>query len=241
VIRARLAAALAVLLAALPAGERARGREERADAALVLAVDVSGSVDAARYRLQMEGIARTFEDKAVQEAMLNGPHRAVFVTLVEWSNRAAVSVPWTLITDADDAAAFAVRVRGAARVDDQFTCMGAALRLVADKVLPFLPAPSDRVVIDVSGDGRDNCNPAEPVDAVRNELVAGGATINGLPILEGDEALTLEPWYRAHVIGGPGAFLVPASGFADFARAMRSKFLIEISERGRRAHSHSSS
>lgn len=222
-------AALAGLLALLLAGNVAHGRAERVDTALVLAVDVSGSIDAERYRLQMEGIARTFEDEGVQAAMLGGPHHAIFVTLVEWSDRPVVAVPWTLITGADDAAAFAARVRRAPRADDQFTCMAVALRLIADKVLPFLPVPSDRVVIDVSGDGHDNCNPIVPVDAVRNELVAGGATINGLPILEGDEALTLEAWYRAHVIGGPGAFLVPASGFADFARAMRSKFLIEIS------------
>jgi hypothetical protein len=222
-------AALAGLLALLLAGNAAYGRAERVDTALVLAVDVSGSVDAERYRLQMEGIARTFEDEGVQASMLGGPHRAIFVTLVEWSDRPAAVVPWTLITGADDAKAFAASVRRAPRADDQFTCMAVALRLIADKVLPFLPAPSDRIVIDVSGDGHDNCNPIVPVDAVRNELVAAGATINGLPILEGDEALTLEAWYRAHVIGGPGAFLVPASGFADFARAMRSKFLIEIS------------
>jgi len=222
-------AALAGLLAFLLAGNSAYGRAERVDTALVLAVDVSGSVDAERYRLQMEGIARTFEDEGVQAAMLGGPHRAIFVTLVEWSDRPAVVVPWTLITGADDAKAFAALVRRAPRADDQFTCMAVALRLIADKVLPFLPVPSDRVVVDVSGDGHDNCNPIVPVDAVRNELAAAGATINGLPILEGDEALTLEAWYRAHVIGGPGAFLVPASGFADFARAMRSKFLIEIS------------
>jgi Protein of unknown function (DUF1194) len=222
-------AALAGLLALLLAGQAAHGRDEGVDTALVLAVDVSGSVDAERYRLQMEGIARTFEDEGVQASMLGGAHRAIFVTLVEWSDRPAVVVPWTLITGADDAKSFAARVRRAPRADDQFTCMAVALRLIVDKVLPFLPAPSDRVVIDVSGDGHDNCNPIVPVDAVRNELVAAGATINGLPILEGDEALTLEAWYRAHVIGGPGAFLVPASGFADFARAMRSKFLIEIS------------
>jgi len=222
-------AALAGLLALLVASNIAYGRAERVDTALVLAVDVSGSVDAERYRLQMEGIARTFEDEGVQAAMLGGPHRAILVTLVEWSDRPAVVVPWTLITGADDAKAFAARVRRAPRADDQFTCMAVALRLIADKVLPFLPVPSDRVVVDVSGDGHDNCNPIVPVDAVRNELAAAGATINGLPILEGDEVLTLEAWYRAHVIGGPGAFLVPASGFADFARAMRSKFLIEIS------------
>jgi hypothetical protein len=200
-----------------------------ADIALVLAVDVSGSVDAERYVLQMEGIARTFEDRAIEDAILAGQHRAIYVTLVEWSNRPAIAVPWTLIASAADARAFAGRVRRAPRADDQFTCMAAALELVADKVLPFLPGPADREIIDVSGDGRDNCNPAKPVDAVRDEIVTQGITINGLPILEGDEAATLEQWYREHVIGGRDSFLIPAAGFVDFERAMRRKFIVEVS------------
>jgi hypothetical protein len=211
------------------AGQLARA--ERVDTALVLAVDVSGSVDAARYGLQMEGIAKAFEDREVQRLILSGPRRAMYVTLVEWSNRAATVIPWTLITERADAAAFANRVRHAPRADDQFTCMARALGLVEAKVLPFLPVRADRTVVDVSGDGHDNCNTNPPVDVVRDRLVAAGVTINGLPILEGEEAATLETWYREHVIGGPAAFLVPAHGFADVARAMRRKFLVEISAR----------
>ncbi len=109
--------------------------------------------------------------------------------------------------------------------------MARALGLVEAKVLPFLPVRADRTVVDVSGDGHDNCNTNPPVDVVRDRLVAAGVTINGLPILEGEEAATLETWYREHVIGGPAAFLVPAHGFADVARAMRRKFLVEISAR----------
>jgi len=96
-------------------------------------------------------------------------------------------------------------------------------------VLTRMPVKSDRTVVDVSGDGHDNCNPPVPVDAVRDELVAGVVTINGLPILEGDEVLTLAPWYRDHVIGGAGAFLLPAAGFKDFGRAIRQKFITEVS------------
>lgn len=223
------AALLAAGLLASDAPVRAQSRAEMADTALVLAVDVSGSVTAERFALQMEGIARAFEDTAVQAAMMSGPHRAIFVTLVEWSNRPAVSVPWTLIAGGEDARAFADRIRRAPRADSQFTCMAAALELIADKVLPFLPAPAVRTIIDVSGDGHDNCNPQKPVDAVRDELVGGDVTINGLPILEGEEAATLAPWYRDHVIGGRGAFLLPAQGFKDFGRAMRNKFIVEIS------------
>jgi Protein of unknown function (DUF1194) len=237
----RAAAMRLSLLAALTGGlcssgtaGRAGSRAETADIALVLAVDVSGSINDQRYALQMEGIARTFEDREIQRAILAGQHRSIFVTLVEWSNRPVIAVPWALIASAEDARAFADRVRRAPRGDDQFPCMSAALQVIGDKILPFVPAPAERTIIDVSGDGHDNCNPLRSVDDVRDELVAADVTINGLPILEGDEAATLEPWYRAHVIGGRYAFLIPAAGFRDFERAMRNKFMTEISSLPRR-------
>ncbi len=227
------AVALALQAAAAPAQpptSQIQGRPERADTALVLAVDVSGSVNAARYALQMEGIAKAFEDPDVERTILSGPYRALFVSLVEWSDTATLTIPWTLITSHADAAAFADRVRHAPRGDNHFTCMARAMQLVEGKVLPFVPVPAERTIVDVSGDGRDNCNSNPPVDAMRDRLVAHGVTINGLPILEGDEAATLEAWYKDNVIGGNAAFLVPARGFQDFARAMRQKFLVEISQ-----------
>jgi hypothetical protein len=220
-----LAAAGVLMLGPLSSASAA----EMIDIALVLAVDVSESVSPERYALQMEGIARAFHDREVQGSILSGAHHSMFVTLVEWSNKPFVVLPWTLITSAEEADAFADRVRGATRADNQFTCMSRALEAIEGKILPFLPAPAERTIIDVSGDGRDNCNPTKPVDAVRDELIAAGTTINGLPILEGDEATTLEAWYREHVIGGHAAFLVPAHGFADVQRAMRQKFIVEIS------------
>lgn len=227
-----LGAALAATLLALtgPSAMAApASRAEMVDTALVLAVDVSGSVNAERYTLQMEGIAKAFEDPAVERTILSGPRRSMFVTLIEWSDTAAVTIPWTLITTPGDAQAFAEKVRHAPRADNHFTCMSRALQLVDDKVLPFLPAAAERTIIDVSGDGRDNCNSRPPVEAMRDRLVAEGLTINGLPILEGDEATTLEAWYKSHVIGGTSAFLEPALGFADFARAIRQKFIVEVS------------
>jgi hypothetical protein len=203
--------------------------EERADIALVLAVDVSNSIDDGRYALQMTGIAKAFEDPQVQESLLAGAHHAAYVGLVEWSNKPIVSIPWTLITSRSDMAAFATEIRTTPRADNQFTCMATALRQIEEKLLPQLPVPADRTIIDVSGDGSENCNPRQPVDAVRDELAAANVTVNGLPILAGDEAATLEAWYREHVIGGPGAFLLPAYGFEDIERAMRQKFVTETS------------
>jgi len=204
------------------------------DTALVLAVDVSGSVDDNRYALQMEGIAAAFEDSAVQGTILSGAHGAMLVALVNWSNRPQVAIPWTVIASAADAREFAARVRQAPRLAEDFTCMSAMMQLVADKLVPLMPMPAERTIVDVSGDGHDNCNPSTPVDSVRDGLVDSGVTINGLPIRDGNEAATIEGWYRDHVIGGAAAFLLPADGYKDFGRAIRRKFIIEISGGGRR-------
>jgi hypothetical protein len=222
---AGLAAALLVAMVA----PGAAGNIEAVDVGLVLAVDVSGSVSDERYGLQMSGIAAAFEDSAVQAAILGGPHGALAIALVQWSDKAQISIPWMVIASKADAGAFAERVRRAPRIADQFTCMSQMMRFVADKVLPRMPAQPARIVVDVSGDGAENCNPVTPVDAIRDELVGDAVTINGLPILEGEDSGSLAPWYASHVVGGTGAFLTPAHGIADFARAMRQKFLVEIS------------
>jgi len=224
-------AVVAIVMTLQPSSVQAgmRAGAEIVDTALVLAVDVSESINTERYGLQMAGISKTFEDPDIQQMILSGPHHSMFVALVEWSSRAFLSIPWTLITSPGDARAFADKVQHTPRFDNQFTCLARALQAVQDKVLPFLPVAANRTIVDVSGDGRDNCNTRPPVDAIRDQLALAGVTINGLPILEGDEAATLEDWYVHHVIGGPAAFLVPALGFPDFERAMRKKFLVEVS------------
>ena len=212
-----------------PAPAAARRHPRRVDLALVLAVDISNSINPAQYQLQMSGLMQAFEDKAVQDAILSGTHGVILVTLVAWSDKPRIAIPWTPIASELEAVAFGARIRDLPRVAGNFTCMADAMRFIRDRVLPLQPMPAERQVIDVSGDGRENCNPVEPVDAVRSELVAGGVTINGLPILEGAEAARLEQWYADHVVGGPFAFVLPAEGYNDFARAIRRKFLVEIS------------
>lgn len=221
------------LVAAAPALGQEQGTpqsRERVSTALVMAVDVSESVSAERYRLQMEGIAQALEDEGVRSAIFSGTRHAIFITLVEWSNKATISIPWTLIASIADAQSFADRVRRTPRAQGEFTCMARAMEFVADKVLPFLPVPVDRLVLDVSGDGSDNCNTEPRIDDVKADLVATRVTINGLPILEGndDDDVALEQWYRDHVIGGEGAFLIPAKSYGDFPRALRQKFVAEI-------------
>ncbi len=199
------------------------------DTALVVSIDVSNSVDEHRYKLQIEGIAAALEDPGVIEAILNGPQGGIIFSLVAWADRPKIALPWMRIASRNDALAVAQAIRAMPRHDGEFTCLGQMLRFVSDKIVPQIPAKALRVIVDVSGDGRDNCNAAEPIGHVRDELVASGVTINGLPILEGREAATLAPWYRDNVMGGPGAFILPADGFEDFGRAIRQKFVIEIS------------
>ena len=222
----RAAAVLGLIALLAPAAD---AREATADLAIVLAIDVSQSIDAEHYALQMEGIAAAFVSPEVQHSLFSGQHRTVLVAVVQWSTRPALALPWTVLTKEADADRLAQRIRTMAREGNGFTCMSRALRTIADKLILQAPMHAERRVVDVSGDGRDNCNPADPVARVRDDLVADGVTINGLPILEGDEADTLEAWYRANVAGGPNSFVLPAEGFDDFERAFRRKFIVEVS------------
>lgn len=131
------------------------------------------------------------------------------------------------------------------------------LGALAGGLIPEVKVRVLRVVVDVSGDGPDNCNSKDAVDDARDAAVAAGATVNGLPIITDDQfrgampwfrapgypdvqplgALgsatpefgSLDDWYRQHVQGGPGSFVLPADGYADFGRAIRRKFVLEIS------------
>jgi len=219
----------AAVVASLPAVAWPQAGGERVDTALIVSVDVSSSVDEQRYRLQMEGIAKALEDPAVIDAILNGPNGGILFSLVTWADKPHVAVPWAKITNRAQAIAIAGQVRRLPQNGGDFTCLTGMLRHIADKIVPQVPMAATRVIVDVSGDGSDNCNPAEPIESVKNELAQSGVTINGLPILEGREAATLEGWYKANVVAGPGAFVLPANGFEDFGRAMRQKFVIEIS------------
>ena len=238
-------AGLAVLLGA---GHTGAGAED-VDTALIVAVDVSNSVDEQRYRLQMEGIAQALEDPEVIQAIVGGAHGGILFSMVTWADRPSITLPWTYISNAAEARATAMRVRKLSRQSGEFTCMSRMMRFVSDKVAPQIPAKAAKVVLDISGDGRDNCNEEEPVEAVRDEIVKYGVTVNGLPILEGGEeeavvpgaaptqsylpeeqtAAPLEEWYRANVKGGPGSFVLPANGYSDFGRAIRQKFVLEVS------------
>jgi hypothetical protein len=230
-VRAVLALAATTLLTALAltSDVPAQQLEAEVDTALIVSVDVSNSVDENRYKLQMEGIAKALEDPEVLKAILNGPQGGILFSMVTWADKPRVSLAWQRIKSIEDAAAVAAKVRALPRQTGEFTCLSGMLRTISDKVVPQIPAKALRIVVDVSGDGRENCNPEQPPALVRDELAASGVTVNGLPILEGDEGPVLEQWYRENVMGGPGSFILPADGFNDFGRAIRQKFMIEIS------------
>jgi hypothetical protein len=199
------------------------------DTALIVAIDVSNSVDEKRYKLQMEGIAKALEDPGVISAITNGPQAAILFSITAWADRSELILPWIRIGTAAEAKMVAARIRKLPRAKGEFTCLAKMLRNMSDKVVPQIPAVATRIVIDVSGDGRDDCNPEETADKVRDELVASKVTVNGLPILDGDEGKSIVDWYRQNVMGGIGAFVLAADGYGDFERAIRQKFLVEIS------------
>ena len=199
------------------------------DTALILSVDVSSSVDEKRYHLQMEGIAAALEDENVINAVLGGPNGRILIAMVTWADKSRLSVPWTVIANAGDAKALANTIRSLPQQEGDFTCLARMLRYVADKVVARMPTRATKIVVDVSGDGPDNCNTGSLLETARADLFGGGVTINGLPILEGKDAATIEGWFKDNVIGGPGAFLVPSVGYEDFARAFRQKFVVEVS------------
>jgi hypothetical protein len=217
--------ALALLVAAGLSGAAA-GDDERVDLNLVLAVDSSSSVDAEEFALQMEGLAHAFRDPALLAAIENGVHRAIAVTLVEWSNVSwqRENIAWTVIRDDASARAFADQVETAPRlIYGGATSISGALRF-AMKQLASPRARGERAVIDLSGDGSHN--QGAPVAQARQAALAAGVTINGLAIV--NEEPDLESYYRTEVIGGPGAFALAARDYADFSRAILRKLLREI-------------
>jgi Ca-activated chloride channel homolog len=211
--------ALAVLLVLLgPPAHAACG------IALVVAVDVSGSVDAWEYELQIRGIETALRDPGVTEALVAA--RAA-VSVVQWSGsgQQALSIPWTRIEEPAQAARLAAR---AGRLPRAFasnnTAVGEAIDFAAAQ---FGPAVRDcaRWVIDLSGDGDEN--EGFTVGRARRAALARGITINGLAIEGLGTGQSITNFYRAWV-ATPGGFVITARGHADIARAMRLKLLREL-------------
>jgi hypothetical protein len=226
--------ALVGTLAALSLASRARAQTE-VDLQLVLAIDVSRSIDEVEAELQRRGYIEALTSAKVIDAILSGEHKRIALCYVEWAGThyQMVVIDWTTIDSEASAHRFADRLAEAPRTSQSWTAVGAALAFAAQQFdnSGYL---SKRRIIDISGDGRTNDGP--PAEMVRDRLVMQGIVINGLPVMMNRNNFgrppdtLLDKYYEENVIGGPGSFMVVASNFDDFGRAVRNKLVREISD-----------
>lgn len=211
--------------------------EENVDLLLVLAADISRSVDQAKFVLQREGYAAALTSPRIMAAIKSGPHGRIAVCFVEWSGVAAqaIIVDWASIGTPAEADAFSQRIRVAPRLFMERTAIGTAIDFSVQQ-LARSPFQGARRVIDVSGDGTNNSG--REVTQARDAAIAQGITINGLAILS-EVPLAFNPqhthppggllkYYEDNVIGGPGAFALAAKGHEDFGQLIASKLVKEI-------------
>jgi len=235
------AASLLILCCALGAGA-ACAQGPAVDVALVLAADVSRSIDEGEFKLQRQGYAAAIMSPRVLKAIRAGAHGASALCFVEWAgpSEEAVVVEWTVIADEESAAGFADTLLKAPRSFSGRTAIGDGIDF-AVSALASSKLRAERRIIDVSGDG--NSNAGRLVLEARDDAVAKGITINGLAIineLTGGEPGSfffghthppggLPNYYRDNVIGGPGAFVMQVVNFDTFSEAITNKLLTEIS------------
>jgi hypothetical protein len=231
-MRRRTLLAAAGAAAALP-GLRPARAEEAIDVALVLAVDVSRSIDEDEARLQREGYRVAVSDPAVVAAIRGGMIGAVGVAYVEWAGieYQRTVIPWRRIATQADADGWAAELAVSARSSLSWTSISGAIRH-SRQVMAECPWEATRKVIDVSGDGVNNSGP--PADQQRDAALAEGITINGLPIINDRPTfgrlppVPLDDYYRENVIGGPGHFMIVAEDFESFGVAVKRKLIREI-------------
>jgi len=227
----------AALWALTAAAAQAQTAEIGVGVELVLAVDVSRSIDASEQLIQRRGYAEAFRSAEVQEAILNGGWGRVAITYVEWGGAGAQSVliPWTLIDSPEAALDFAARIETGPSAGVSRTSISAAIDFSA-ALFQGNGYAGMRRVIDISGDGPNN--QGRPVTEARAAAAAQGITVNGLPLMTTgaiDEPYggwgsipDLDRYYVDCVIGGPGAFVIPVTDWDQFAGAVRRKLVLEL-------------
>lgn len=226
--------ALVGTLATAMAGSVPARASTEVDLQLVLAVDVSRSIDEVEAELQRRGYIDALTHDRVIDAVLSGEHKRIALTYVEWAGThyQTVVIGWTLIDTRAAIRGFAEKLSEAPRQSQSWTAVGAALAFSAQRY-ENSGYVSKRRVIDVSGDGRTNDGP--PAELVRDKLVAQGIVINGLPVMMNrtnfgrPPDLLLDRYYEENVIGGMGSFMIVAQTFDDFGKAVRNKLIREIS------------
>ncbi len=211
----------------------AQGYDLPVDVELVLAVDVSGSMDQEEHGVQRQGYVVALGHPDFLRAVRAGSFQRVALTYVEWAGpgRQAIVLPWTAVADAADAELIAGHLAAA-----PISFMrGTSISSILDFALPLFDDngfEGMRRVIDISGDGPNNMGP--PVVRSRDRVLEAGITVNGLPIMirasmrGGPGSPGLDDYYRECVIGGPGAFVLPVRAPHELAEAVRRKLILDI-------------
>ena len=211
---------------------------EAVDLELVLAVDISSSIDPFEAKLQREGYLKALTHPSVIVAITSGKHRRVAITYMEWAGELSQNtlVDWTVVRDSASARAFAGKIGAHPINTSAWTSISGAIEH-AVKAFAKSPHKGSRRALDISGDGRNNSG--GELEPARAKALALGITINGLPIMNNLPNISgvpidnyLEEYYRTQVIGGRGAFIIVAKGFEAFAEAIRAKLVREIAGRG---------
>ena len=227
-----------VLAAVFLCGQAAASEQQNntVDLELILAVDVSRSMNTRRLKLQRQGYVAAFRDRRVADAIQSGPQGRIAVTYVEWSgaDHQHVVLPWRVISSHKQALAFAKDLEEQTTKRTRRTSISAMLHK-ASKMFNSSGYDALRRVIDVSGDGPNNSGAL--VEQARDELLEQGVVINGLPIMSDPadmpgyyDLANLDMYYRDCVIGGPGSFYIPVTGMKNFAKAIRMKLILEIAD-----------
>jgi hypothetical protein len=217
---------------------------------LVLSVDVSSSINLSEFNLQRQSYANAFRDPDVIDLIAASPN-GIAVTFQYWASTTFASLGWFHLQDGSDANAFANAIASAADPGSGATNIAQAITSATSLLLnnDFV---GERLIIDVSGDGRQNTNWSgsancapyvywgqrynndfasaclNPLISARNSAIAHGITINGLPIRT--DIANLDSYYQAYVAGGEDSFVQPASSFSDFDQALKTKLLRELSQ-----------
>jgi hypothetical protein len=225
------------LLAADAVTTALQGAAGEVDLELVIATDVSGSIDNREAYLQRKGVSDAFRSREVVNAIRTGSLGRIGVVYVDFSSRFynRVIVDWRVIASERDATEFADLLLRVPVTRGQGTSLSDAIEFGME-LLEKNALTAVKRTIDISGDGPNNRG--RPITEVRAEALAAGITINGLPIIDPygfDQSVNLDQYFAGCVIGGPGAFIQVANGFEDFARAMRRKLVLEISDAAPRA------
>jgi hypothetical protein len=240
----RCALAIAALAAAQVASAQAA---EQVDLLLALAMDVSRSMEQPKFLLQREGYAAAVTNPQVLNAIKSGPHQKIALCFIDWSGAGEqrLIIDWNIIDSAESAKRFGDLIIEAPRSFNDRTSIGGGITFAAGQIARA-PFEAERQTIDVSGDGTNNSG--RDVQIARDQAVAKGINVNGIPILTDilysrtpehtNPPGGLEKYYRDNVIGGPGSFVMVAEDFSSFGRAMVKKLIAEIAwdpRRGRLA------